>query len=629
MSEADLDPRWWLAKEGVMADRIWLVVRALDEALESTKLRMIRAARLYDPTIEIMGTTMDMIPFGDPSYVRGPVTMNVVKSAIDTVTSMVAKNQPRAAFLTDGASYSEYMNAQDLERFVEAEFQRSDVYDDAVRMFLDAATMGTGFIKVWANEGDDEPCIDRVYPWDIVVDEAEHQSGGIRQLHHLRFIDRDILKAMYPDKAKKIDEAAPVQELRLLNRYRQFDPHLIPVIQSWHIPSGPEEDDGVEVMSMEGVILGKKEWPYPYFPLVTYRWSERLTSYFGASLAEELAGIQNKINKINWHITRCHDLANSYVLVQPSDHKLSVKRGTGRDPLQLLIYNGMKPDFIVPQAVPRELYEHLVYLQAQAYKIAGVSEMSAASQVPKQLESGLAIQNYSDQETQRFSIQAQRYERSILDVARHLVRLMHRIGGKGTEARWKSGNLYKTIKWSDIDIDEDKYVMSIEASSLQSRTPSGRIQAAVELGRMKLLEPEQIRKLIGHPDIDRTLSLANALEDHAESICEKLSKGQDVVAEAADNPEGVLQHVLASFWIMRDRGAPDNILDCYRRFMASAVREINKPKPASAMTPPGMPPGPVPMAPGQPGPPPMAGPPPQAPGPMPAGAGASLPEVMR
>ncbi len=588
-----MDPKWWLAEEEEAHKKVMAVVRALDSDLESQKLRMVRAARLYDPSVEVLGTHLDLQP-GPPGIGdRGPVTMNIIKSAIDTVTSMVAKNQPRAAFMTDGADYTMYTRALDLERFIEAEFQRTEVYDDAVRMFRDAAAMGTGIIKIWAEEGSDQTEIERVMPWDVVIDEAETLAGRVRQIHHIRFVDREVLAHMFPDKADEIAIATVDDTIRRWTRYRQVESEMMPLVESWHLPSGPGADDGRHSICIDGVTLAWEEWDHDYFPFVIFRWSERLTGFYGCSLSEELAGIQNKINKINWHITRCHDLSNSYVIVQAADAKLSVSQGRGKDPLQLLVYNGQQePKFVTPTAVNKELYEHLIFLIQQAYKIAGISEMSAHSALPKSLESGIAIQNYSDLETQRFSIQSQRYERAILDIARQVVRLMQEIGGNATEAKWKSGNLFRTINWNKVKIDEDRYVMSIEASSVQSRTPSGRLQAAIELGKTQLLEPDELRRMIGHPDLTRALSLANSSVDHAEAICEKLSRGEDVTPEALDNLEIVIKYAAQHFMIMKDRGAPERILDAYRRFIRGAMREINKPSPAGAQAPiPGMVPG--------------------------------------
>lgn len=574
---ARVDPRWWLAEDTEDGwKRVMDVARLLDDQLEPDKLRMARAARLYDPTIEIAGTHLDAVSAG--SLDRGPVTMNVCKSNVDTVTAMIAKNRPRATFLTDGADFTQTQRAKDLEKFIEAEFQRSETYDDAVRMFQLGTMVGLGALKI--EEDDGKPCVTPTLPWDLVVDKAECLVGPPRQLHQLRFVDRDVLKGLFPEDADAIEMASADDTVRRWTNYRQVESELIPVVESWHLPSGKDAEDGVHAICIDGHCLKWDPWEHDYFPFVFYRWAERLNNFFGVGLIEEMAGIQNKINKINWHITRCHDLSNSYVLVQAIDAGLKIKASGGSDPLQLLPFKGQfKPEFVIPPAVQPELYQHLDYLIQQARQLAGISEMSATSQKPRELESAIAMQTYNDIETQRFSIQAQRYEKAVLDVARQMVRLMHDIGNDEIEAKWKSKNLAKTIKWKDVKIDEDLYIMSIEPASIQSRLPSGRIQAAIELGNAGLLPPDELRRLIGHPDIDRTLSLENAATDHAEAIVERLSRGETVVPEAADMLPIAMKHVAQAFVTMKDKNAPPYVLDAFRWWMRRAIMEIKKAPP--------------------------------------------------
>lgn len=571
------DPRWHLAEDKEEGwKRVMNVARLLDDQLELDKLRMARAARLYDPTIEIAGTHLDVV--GALMADRGPVTMNVCKANVDTVTSMIAKNRPRATFMTDNADYTTTQRAKDLERFVEGQFGKSEVYDDAVRMFHVGTMVGLGALKI--EEDDGEPCVDVVLPWDLVVDKAECMVGKPRQLHHLRFVDREVLKSLYPDDAEQIELVSAADTVRRWSNYRQVDTDLIPLVESWRLPSSKGAGDGKHALCLDGHALVWEDWEEDYFPFVFYRWAERLNNFFGVGLIEEIAGIQNKINKINSYITKCHDLANSYLLVQAADAGLKIKSTGGSDPLQLMPYKGqIKPEFITPPLVQPELYQHLDYLIQQSRQLSGISEMAATSQKPAELESAIALQTFNDIETQRFSIQAQRYERAVLEIARQMVRLMHRIGNDDIQVRWNSRNLARTIKWKDVKIDEDLYIMSIEAASIQSRLPSGRIQAAIELGNSGLLPPDEVKRLVGHPDIERTMTLENAAKNHAESIVEKLSRGETVVPEAADMLPVAIRHVALAFVTIKDKDAPQDVLDAFRFWMRRALAELKKAPP--------------------------------------------------
>lgn len=613
---ARMDPRWWRLKIDPEDDsepdeedirgawkRVIEVVRHLDNMLEPTKLRMARAMRLYDPTFEMKGAKLDIAAM--PGVDRaGPVILNVVKSAVDTVSSMIAKNQPRATFLTDDADYTTSLRADELQKFCEGEFQRTEVYDDGVRMFRDGTTAGLGVLRVDIDEAGERPVADRVLPWDCVWDEAETYAAPPRQFHQLHFYDRDLLAGLYPNHEMEI-AAAPLQDrVYTWNNYRELEENQIVVVESWHMPSSPGAKDGVHSVVCDGATLLWEEWNEDYIPFVFFRWAERITGFVGCPLPEELAGLQNRINKVIWHITKCHDLANSYILVQSIDHQLQVRATGGSDPLKVIPYKGTeKPQFVQPPLVQPELYSHLMFLIQQSYKIAGISELNATSQVPAQLESSLALNTYNDINTQRFSIQAQRYERAILEVARMFIRCMERHGKGDITVNWRSGNLIKKIKWSDVHLDRDIYVMHVEAASIQSRLPSGRMEAAIALGNSGLLNPEDVRDLVGNQDIDRTMSMANAAKTHGRATVEKLERGVFPAPEPLDNLPVVLNYVTQRFWILKDRPkVPPAILDLFREWIRSALDEIKKKPP---MDPAGMMAAPMGPAQGGPGPKPQ------------------------
>lgn len=596
----NVDPRWWLVEETDGAhSTIIELVRALDQDLEEKRERMMRCARLYDPTAEFMGSDIEFKTGPYPLDRGGPATMNVVRSVVDTVTSMIAKNRPRAAFVTDGADWSTAERSKGLEKFIEGEFQRTEIYYDAVRVFRDACIAGLGALKIF--EEDNRASIERVIWEELTVDEAECRAGPPRQLHQTKFVDRSMLKVLYPDFEDEIDAACTSDISRRWTSYRHVEEQLVPVIESWHLRSTPDSDDGVHAIVIEGATLVWESYTKDYFPFVFYRWAEKLTGFWGCGLAEELAGIQNRINKINNHIGRCHDFANSFMVCGAEDAALTLRPVRGQ-PFQSITYKAPNPpQFVTPTLVQQELYSHLQFLMATAYQIAGVSELSAHSQLPAGMDkaSGIAIQTFADIETQRFSIQAQRYEAMFLEAARQYVAIAKEIAERKGEykAVWNTRNKRRSIDWGDVDMENDLYTISIEAASLLSRTPAGRIQAAIELANAALLERDELRHLIGHPDLERTLSLKDAALDHAMAVVEQLNRAEYVPPEPLDNLAIAVPVVSNAFLKAKDGKAPENVLDTYRLWLRAAVDVLSPPE---QMAPPGTLEGqPMPGAPGQ------------------------------
>ena len=136
---------------------------------------------------------------------RNRVTFNVVQSMVDTVVSKITKNKPKATFLTEGGNWSLQNRAKKLTQFIEGQFHSTEYYDKSAMAFLDACIFGTGAVKLFVQENEIQA--DRIFIDEIVVDDAESIYGKPRQMHQRKWMHRDVLKEMFPDKAKEIDDA--------------------------------------------------------------------------------------------------------------------------------------------------------------------------------------------------------------------------------------------------------------------------------------------------------------------------------------------------------------------------------------------------------------------------------------
>lgn len=590
--------RWWEADEADAHDVVFRLVRELSDRNRPDKERMLRCLRLYDPNANYAGASIEVSnapwPFQE---ISAGVVINVVQSAIDTVRSMISKNRPAASFQTDGADFTTTRLAKDLEKFCEAKAHQVDLYEDLEQMFFEAAQVGSGFVKGLERDGEIDV---EVVPWEAIeVDQEECIGGGEpRSMHEIRFVSRSVAAALFPDHAdflETIPEHNGIEDgLRRFNSYQQFDSDMIPLVESWHKPSAKGAGDGRHSIVAEGITLLWEDWSKDHFPIIKFDWAKRPRGYFGIGLAEMLAGIQNRINRLYSYVSRCHNLANTFLSVGAADAtlKLRASGGQGASPVQVLVSKdpNRPPAFLTPQLVQPEVYQHLIWLIQMAYQLAGISENAARSEVPRQFESSVAINTYNDIQTQRFSIQAQKYEKTALRVFELMVELQGELSeGDKTEVYYRTGDIVKRIRWKDLKTKKNFYTMSIESSSLMSRTPSARQQAAIELGNAGLYERDELRRLVGHPDLKRVDNLKNAALDHAEAVLEKLLDGESgVVPEPLDNIPVMLQVISNGFLKAKDEGAPEEILDGLRSFLMRCTNLLNMtpPPPQQPMQPP-------------------------------------------
>lgn len=579
-------PLWWSAK--VPMEERWKsvldYVRRLETVQKPQHERNLRYARLYDRHCRLMGT------YGQVQDGVGgdPITDNLVKSNIDTVTSMIAKNRPRIAIITAGAEWSVQRRAKWLERYIEAQFQRCELYVTMVDIFRDACVFGTGALKLYLEDG--QIVAERTIPDELIVDEEECRAATPRQLHQRRFVDREVLKAFYPDFEAEIDAAH--SDSRNWTIFRKLEPSQIAVVESWRLPSNSRSGDGRHTISIDGATLVDEPYTRRVFPFVFYRWTKRITGFLGCGLAEELCGPQLTVNRINADIRKgLRRIAVPRIFVNKADAALKIRID---DEIGGIIpYAGRTPPTAATwQAFGRETYDYLENVKVSAQRYSGISEMSSQAKKPVGLDSGAALREWTDIESQRFSIQTQFLEQSYLEAARHIVELSKELYKSNPKASavWHSRNLAKRIPWKDVDLEEDIYAMRIEASSILSLTPAGRRQAAQELVQSGMVRPEVALRLTGIPDVEREIDIGTAALEDIEAELEELLDGRWRPPEPFQALQLGIDRMVLGYLKARRDGAPDDILELVRRWVEGAMdllpqAQVQPPSPGQAVVP--------------------------------------------
>ncbi len=572
---------WWLVDEEEAGEVLFSYVRSLEEQMRDRVQQNIRLAKLYS-NCELPGIdwTLSSASGGGGLTTRAPRnSVNVVKSVCDTATALIAKNRPKATFVTDGGDFSTQRRAKMLEKFVVGQFQKNDVYNKAVGMFADAVQLGTGALKVFEDES--YPCVERVLIDEIIVDEAECRTTGPRSLNHRKFVDKDVLIAQFPDHRKAIEEAHEQQGGRMYTSYRKVESQQVVVVEAWHLRSGPKAKDGRHIIAIEnGEPLYYEKYADDDFPFVFFRWRRPIVGFYGQGLAEDLAGKQLRINKLHKFIDDCQDLISVPRVF--ADHASRVLQAQFTNRIgEVIGYRGRPPIFHNPQAVSAEVYSWLERIVASCYEEVGISRLDAQQKKPAGVESAVALRELTDIASGRFSIQEQNYEEAILSVARRLVTVSKRIYGrtKKLSTVFYDRTFVKRIDWSEVDMEEDLYCMGIEASSLLSRSPAGRLQGVVELAQTGLIKPPVALRLLGHPDLEREMDLENAGIEDIEATIENLLESRFEPPEPFQNLTLGIPRVQMAYLKARRDGAPEEVLEGMRQWMDQAQALLAPPAP--------------------------------------------------
>lgn len=560
------DKRWWLVNKSERPQAVAAIVKMIAEYDSKRQTQYQISTRLYGNT-NLMG--MNGLSYSKISSVQNSlkdrISYNVVQSAIDTVCAKMSKNKPKPLFLTSGGDYKMQRKAKKLDKFIDGIFYENQAHRLGQDIFKDACVLADGLVHVFEQHG--RVKFERIIASEIYVDSVEAFYGEPRQLHRVKGVDRQVLIDLFPSAKKKIEEANSASA-DLVGTYQNVADQ-IEVVESWHLPSGPEAKDGLHTINIENANLFEESWDKPYFPFAKLTWCKRLYGYWGQGAAEQIQNIQLEINKILWVIQRSMHLAGSFKVLLQNGSKI-VKEHLNNDIGAIINYTGTPPTYIVPQIVPMEMYQHVKDLKNSAYEQLGVSQLSASSQKPAGLNSGKALREYNDIESERFMVIGQAYEEFFLDLARLAIGVAKDIYEKEGEYEVKvpGKKFIQTIDWSDVDLEEDEYVMKMFPVSSLPQEPAGRLQTVQEYAQAGFISPRVARKLLDFPDLEQIEDLAQAEDDYLHEILEKMvDDGEYTPPEPYDDLTSARELALEYYAQGKCGGLEEDKLDLLRKFM--------------------------------------------------------------
>jgi hypothetical protein len=561
-----IDPNWWSKSVDEMPEVVSSIVGYLQKQQGYTNEDNRRLARLYGNS-DIYGlNSMDYNPTGlDGIYNRNNLTLNVIKSCVDTITNKIGKNRPRPMFLTSGGDWAQQHLAEQLNSFNDGLFYQTKIYEVLPQVFRDGCIFNTGgFAKIYRVDSD--ITIERVNCSELVFDDIEAYYGKYTNLYQVKFYSRDLLLDMFPKK-KNVILNSPDAQIRYGTSYSITD--QVMVVEAWKL--GTKDKPGRHVISTQTGVLVDNEWDKDYFPFVKFVWSPPLFGARGQSLAEELQGIQVEINRI---------LRTMQQILRLTVPKLFVEKGAkvvyshlNNDIGGIVEFSGTKPVYDFLQAIPPDLYNQLDRLYSRAYEISGISQLSAQSVKPSGLDSGKALRTFNDLETERFVLKSQAYENMYLEAARQMINLSREIAEEDGSFKVKVPNTkgVEQIDWNDVDLDEDAYVMRLFPTSSLSQTPAGRLADVQELLQAGFISKEDGLKLLDFPDLQSTMSLANAaVEDILNTIDNIIKKGEYQPPEPLQNLTYGIQKFQSAYLRAKLNKVPEERLELLRRWIEEA-----------------------------------------------------------
>ena len=408
-----------------------------------------------------------------------PPSINVIKSVVDTLVSKIATSKVRPFINTLNGSYKEMQTALQAQQFFDIFYEEQNVHMSVSKAFEDACIFDTGIIYVDKYNNS----IKKVLPWQVYVRPAELVYNKLTRVYYeqtdfpVTLLPEDIT-AKFKKKVEYVDYGI------YYDTFNKLKTHVI-----------------------AGHVVKTETWDYDVLPFIFLYYNKPNIGTTSLSVVDILYTLQNEVDMLVAKISAAAELTPGNTILLPEGGSVKatqLNNGVGN----VLTYRPTpnmtgSPVTVATPAFIDGQYQYLLdNLIQRAYELVGISQLSAMSQKPTGLDSGIALSTMESIESDRFETQLKQVINAYVDIARVCVELFD--GDILPE-----NNRRLSINWSDIRKANDSLKIQFSSADALSKDPSVKLQQLQALAQSGIIPQSRIASLMELPDIQSGFSLAN------------------------------------------------------------------------------------------------------------------------
>jgi hypothetical protein len=476
---------------------------------------------------------------------------NLIQTAIEWFTSTMVRNPIRPFILTQKGDSKQQLKAQAGMKMTEGTMRSEGVYGETGMLRCQDGFMFEGGGIKWACHMQDARVEgSRVRPWEFFYPERASRLGKPPEATHIQTIERASLAGMFDE-----NEDAEIYDAIMSADAEIMDPRdtlygetsdMLKVYEMWHFPtSRPDmkEDatygigddapghDGRRVLFLKNKILVSEPYPYEREPVGWFKpwrdpvgmWSRPIPEAL-ASAQVELMDIGEKIQSI----MRRHAVPH---LLLWENAKINTREWTNDDAaiMRTRVPPAQAAHYLVPSAVPSELFQREQQIIEWAQKQIGVTDMALSGEKPPGIDHQPGMEHLAEETMNRHTKPFQAWERAhtddariILDQNRFLAR--HKPDMK---VQFQGAKDLEEISWKDFDLDRDRFVVTVQPTSLFAQTPTAKFRQIEKMAQtFPQLAPLLLKELNEYPDAADMIGDQEAEQDNINKKLDGVIEGK-------------------------------------------------------------------------------------------------------
>lgn len=531
----------------------------------------------------------------DRNTVMPRMSDNQLKKQCDTTVGKMIQANSRVTMQTNMGDWSLWNRARKIEGALSGEWARMGFFKEAQKVCVDGFVCGTGWLKMEVSDDGKKVDGHRVFPNEVFVDEMEAAFGKHNKMYQMRYMMKDSLVALYPDKAKVIMGATAAAPPHF--PWCQYSPGMIEVVEGWALPVG--DRPGRHVIATSNGCLLDEEYTDHCFPFVCFKPNDAPFGFYGQGWVEQTMAAQILLNKtLNVMEQGAHyGIAPFWVVMEGANiNTRHLDNVVGH----VVETTGGEPKWVTNTPFHQAAPAYCQMLRQVIADFWGNNSMDTGGEVPiNRIDSKKALREYQDMGASRITAVLERWTKDFfLEAAERTLMLASRIAKDNGSYPVLINEMYKkavALDWKDLDIQRDAYLLQPAPANLLSQTPAGRTDDIKELMEAGLITQKQgQRAMQGPDDINALLGEASATEDDLDWVIEQfVSKGEYIPPSSLQDLQRGLVRMSDAYLQYRTLNLPEEKLNLFEHWLAEAqdvladMQNQNQPAaaPAAAMIP--------------------------------------------